>query len=272
MKVETFSWSPDSGWSMPFPTGLDSASTLVLAFGNSAIAADPRPVRELREALPLARLVGCSTAGQILGDALSDDTLVVSVAHFEHTIVETTLASVSGPADSYDAGRRVAGALAGPGLCAVFVLSDGLLVNGSELVRGVASGLGSEVTVTGGLAGDGERFGRTWVLAGDELTGGAVAAVGLSGGSVAVGAGSFGGWDIFGPERRITRSAGNVLYELDGKPALALYKEYLGEREWAAGDGHAVPARGAPDARSDSPHGTHDSRCRRGGAVDDVRR
>jgi hypothetical protein len=45
-----------------------------------------------------------------------------------------------------------------------------------------------------------------------------------------VGHGSKGGWDKFGPERVVTRSDGNILYELDGKPALALYKEYLGEK------------------------------------------
>ena len=41
---------------------------------------------------------------------------------------------------------------------------------------------------------------------------------------------SKGGWDRFGPERTVTRSEGNVLFELDGKPALDLYKTYLGER------------------------------------------
>ena len=45
-----------------------------------------------------------------------------------------------------------------------------------------------------------------------------------------LGHGSRGGWDFFGPERRVTRSEGNVLYELDGTPALDLYKKYLGAR------------------------------------------
>ena len=49
-------------------------------------------------------------------------------------------------------------------------------------------------------------------------------------GAGAVGSGCDGGWSDFGPERRITRSEGNVLFELDGKPALDLYKTYLGER------------------------------------------
>lgn len=47
-----------------------------------------------------------------------------------------------------------------------------------------------------------------------------------------------GGWDPFGPERLVTRSRRNVLYELDGQRALDLYVRYLGEH--AAG----LPATG----------------------------
>ena len=230
MQLKTLSWGSEAGWSAPIPTDLDSEATLVLAFGDPAIGTDPTPIKELRAGLPTARLLGCSTAGQILGDHLTDGTLVVSVARFERTRVDATTAFVTGPDESYEAGQRIATALSAPDLRAVFVLSDGLLVNGSELVRGCANGLAPDVVVTGGLAGDGERFERTWVLADDEPVSGAVAAVGLSGWAVEVGAGSYGGWDIFGPERRITRSEGHVLFELDGRPALELYKEYLGDR------------------------------------------
>jgi hypothetical protein len=84
--------------------------------------------------------------------------------------------------------------------------------------------------VTGGLAGDGSSFKRTWVLVDGRPTEHAVVAVGFYGDAVHVHHGSQGGWDIFGPERRVTRSEGSVLYELDGHPALELYKQYLGER------------------------------------------
>ena len=67
---------------------------------------------------------------------------------------------------------------------------------------------------------------------------GKIAALGFYGARLKVGYGSLGGWDPFGPERLITRSNGNVLYELDGHSALDLYKKYLGEH---AGD---LPASG----------------------------
>jgi hypothetical protein len=93
----------------------------------------------------------------------------------------------------------------------------------------LSSVLDPAVVVTGGLAGDGDRFSRTWVLVDGRPSAGQAVAVGLYGDSVRIGHGSKGGWDVFGPEREVTRSEGNVLYELDGKPALKLYKEYLGD-------------------------------------------
>jgi hypothetical protein len=109
------------------------------------------------------------------------------------------------------------------------VLSDGLNVNGSQLVAGFNEVLNGTAVVTGGLAGDGDRFQRTWVLSGSTPLSNQVVAVGFYGDRIRIGHGSRGGWDIFGPERRVTASEGNVLRELDGQPALDLYKEYLGE-------------------------------------------
>jgi hypothetical protein len=110
-------------------------------------------------------------------------------------------------------------------------LSDGLNVNGSELVAGVTGVIGPKIPLTGGLAGDGAKFEETLVGADGAPKRGQVAAVGFYGPSIRIGHGSAGGWDEFGPRRRITRSTGNVLYELDGRPALDLYERYLGEED-----------------------------------------
>jgi hypothetical protein len=123
----------------------------------------------------------------------------------------------------------LAAALEPEGLVHVFVLSDGLKVNGSDLVAGLVRHLPPSVTVTGGLSGDGDRFQETLVLWEGQPQQGSVVAIGFYGTHLHVGYGSLGGWDPFGPERLITKSHGNVLYELDGKSALGLYKTYLGE-------------------------------------------
>jgi hypothetical protein len=93
----------------------------------------------------------------------------------------------------------------------------------------MAESLPGSVIITGGLAGDGSRFQRTWTLRDRRPASGWVSAVGFYGDRIRIGHGSKSGWDIFGPERAVTRAEGNVLYELDGLPALELYKKYLGE-------------------------------------------
>ena len=229
MEIATLTFSSVGGWStQPLPD-LDSERTLVVVFGAARFGADAQPLRELRTAYPRAHLIGCSTSGEIHGGELSDDTLTVAVARFESTDVASAVASVSSALDSFAAGSALAAELTRDDLKAILLLSDGLQVNGSELLRGLNSTLAETVVVTGGLAGDGERFESTWVLTDDGPTSGRVTAVGLYGDHVRVGHGSHGGWSIFGPARRVTRSEQNVLYELDGKPALQIYKEYLGD-------------------------------------------
>ena len=113
----------------------------------------------------------------------------------------------------------------------MFVLSDGLNVNGSELVDGISKIVGPDIPLTGGLAGDGAEFKETLVGADCAPRAHTVAGLGFYGSAVRVGHGSAGGWDLFGPRRQVTKSIGNVLFELDGEPALDLYERYLGPEE-----------------------------------------
>ena len=202
---------------------------LVLFFGGRALLEDPATFQQMRQRHPAAIIMGCSTAGEICGTRVSDDTIVATAIEFEHTQLQLVTTSVGDAADSRAAGQRLAESLDSPGLVHVFVLSDGLHVNGSELVNGLRDRLPQGVVSTGGLSADGARFGRTLVSANAPAVEKQIAALGFYGDRLRVGFGSLGGWDPFGPERLITRSRGNVLFELDGESALTLYKRYLGK-------------------------------------------
>lgn len=230
MDVWTFDNHPGAGWSVDPLPACDSPRTLVLAFGGARGTFAAALVDELRAAYPSSCLLGCSTAGEIHGRHLLDDTVTVAVARFAGTRLSQATVPIGGAEGSRAAGRTLGRRLAADDLHAVLVLSDGIGVNGSELVRGIEAALPPGVSISGGLAGDGDRFERTWVADGDGVRTGVVSAVGFHGDVVAVGCGSAGGWDIFGPERMITRSTGSVLLELDRRPALGLYEEYLGDR------------------------------------------
>ncbi len=167
--------------------------------------------------------------GEILNNQILDNSIVATLIKFEKTEIRPTKTLVNTSDDSFNAGRQIAKDLNDPQLKGIFILSDGLNVNGSELVRGITSEVGYNVPLTGGLAGDGELFQKTLVGINENPIPGCIAAVGFYGDHIKIGHGSMGGWDVFGPERIVTKSSGNVLYELDGQPALQLYKKYLGE-------------------------------------------
>jgi hypothetical protein len=227
MKLDTFRYM-NGAWSKPFPD-LDNERTLVLAFAAPSFGARPDLMIELAAAYPRAAMIGCSTAGEIDQTQIRDESITVAVVEFERTRVRQAEARVPPGASAYAAGARIAAELLSPELRAVLVLSPGTNVNGHELVNGLNARLPEHVLVTGGLAGDGDRFGQTWVVASGRILPEAVVADGLYGEHVRVSYGTRGGWDTVGAERLVTRSEGNVLYALDDRPALALYKESLGE-------------------------------------------
>jgi len=230
MLLETMSWQDGAGWAAPWPTTLDSPSTLVVAFGGRATAQVRAALAEVSQRLPRSVKVGCSTAGEIAAARVRDESLTVAIARFESARLRRAARPIAAGTDAFDLGCELGRELHAADLRAVFVLCDGLHTNGSRLAAGINAAVPSHVTVTGGLAGDGDRFGATWVLAEEGPAAAHAVAVGLYGEELVVGHGCHAGWSAFGPERTITRAAGNVLYELDGKPALALYRTYLGER------------------------------------------
>ena len=229
MQIEQTRWSQDKGWIPESPGKLGTNVQLVLLFGSPACLRQTAWQDDIVRAYPNAHRIGCSTAGEIYGTEVTDETLVATAVTFEHTRLHGVSLNLDDATDSYQAGERLANSLPHESLVHVLVFSDGQNVNGSELVSGLTQNLPAGVTLTGGLAGDGDRFQETLVISDGPPEPNIIAVIGLYGERIKIGFGSLGGWDAFGPERLVTRSAKNILYELDNQPALALYKKYLGE-------------------------------------------
>jgi hypothetical protein len=228
MKLATFGYV-DGAWSRRFPD-LDSERTLVLVFAASLYGAQPRVLIELAAAYPRAVMIGCSTAGEIDQTQIRDESIAVAVVQFERTRLRRVEAPVDATPEAFAVGQQIAAELASPELRAVLVLSPGTRVNAQALVDGLNAALPPHVLVTGGLAGDGDRFGPTWVVSGGRIATDKAVAVGLYGDRVRVSHGTRGGWETFGVEGAVTRSCANVVYEIDERPALAVYKEQVGDR------------------------------------------
>ena len=234
MKLETFEYV-DGDWSVDLEdlAAMDSPNTLGLVFADNQLDNIEAALAYLQAGFPQTTFVGGSTSGEILGAEVKDESIAVCLIQFHKSQFKVVTAQVGDYADATAIGEYLGAQLksfAAPKLPmkGLFVLSDGLNVNGTHLVNGLKAG-SQQTLITGGLMGDGPRFGQTFVLANGAWASKQVTAVGFYGSHLSMSNGSKGGWDVFGPERLVTSSTDNVVYEFDGSPALDLYKTYLGE-------------------------------------------
>lgn len=239
MKISQLKFDAENGWVEISNDANPKTSQLVVIFGSTDLMKEVKNYDEIKNKYPNAIFAGCSTAGEIIDTMVNDDTLVATAIEFESSNLVSKCVSISSSDESYFKAKELVDALPKDGLKHVFVLSDGLRVNGSELVKGFRENLPDHIKVTGGLAGDGANFKETFVI-GSENTSkeNIITAIGFYGENLEISYGSLGGWDSFGIERLVTKSKNNVLFELDRQPALQLYKSFLGEH--AAG----LPASG----------------------------
>jgi hypothetical protein len=229
MKTTQLKFTPDEGWKHENSTE-EFTPNLIFAFGSTQLIKEGDAIKTLHEKYPEAIFIGGTSSGEILSTNVLDDTIIATLVSFEKTKLVYVCEEVKESSESFDAGKKLVEKLPKENLKHVFVMSEGLNINGSELVRGLRAVLPSNVSATGGLAGDGANFNETYILSDKgKPKNKAVSAIGFYSNDLQVSYGSLGGWDSFGVERLVTKSKSNVLYELDGKPALELYKSFLGE-------------------------------------------
>lgn len=228
MHSEQIRWSEKDGW-IGYDALQGQMRNLVLVFFDNAKCLETQWYETLSSMYPNAVIIGASSSGNVSNTTISDQDAIATAITFERSTVRLVSKKIADCSDSETLGATLGKELLGESLRHVMILSDGLSINGSELARGFSQVLHEGITITGGLAGDGTRFGTTYVMAQAPAQTGIVAAIGLYGETLQAKSGCFAGWEEFGPERVITRSKGNILYTIDDKPALALYKSYLGE-------------------------------------------
>jgi hypothetical protein len=206
----------------------EKKAQLVLCFGAKSIFQNENVFQLLKDKFPSATIATCSTSGEIYHTAVLDDTLSITAVEFDSTVIKSHEVAIGDFSDSYEAGKAIIKKFDTKDLCYVLVLSDGSKVNGSELVRGMNDIAQQKFLVTGGLAGDGSNFQSTLVGINDNPREGLIAGIGFYGKNLQVNHGSKGGWEMFGLEKLVTKSSSNVLFEMDNKNALEMYKQYLG--------------------------------------------
>ncbi len=226
MKTQILHWD-DQTASFGRNETTGAASFVVYAGPNEIIESEVFQTA-LNSACPNARLLGCTAEQVILADALDEGRAHAVVVELEHSTVRLARSDVS-VETSYATGQTLGRELAADDLVAVYILCDSLNVEGADLVEGLRSQMPPGTPISGGLAADGSNFTRTLAAGDCPPQERLVAALGFYGDALEVGQGCAHGWDDFGPPRQITRAKGNQLFELDGRPALEIYKSYLAE-------------------------------------------
>lgn len=204
---------------------------LVLVFGNRYLLEKKEIIAEIRKEFPYEHLVFGSSSGEIMGANVNDNSVTITAIDFDKSsfIVQTENV-LEHNKNANELGEVLYDKMPKAGLKHLFVLSEGSFVNGSSLIKGLETKIEETISITGGMCGDDARFEKTIASYKENPKEGEVILIGFYGETLEISFASFGGWIPFGPERIITKSAGNILYEIDGQPALNLYKNYLGEK------------------------------------------
>lgn len=228
MKTEQRTYSEVNGWVTKNDNSLGNLAQLVYLFGNKDLLKKQQHIDFIKGVYPSAQIVGCSTSGEICQEEVLNSNIVCTAIWFENTSVEIAEERIEKMEDSFLVGEKLADKLDKEHLVYLMILSEGLNINGSELTKGLNYRLNDRIPITGGLAGDQDNFVETVIVHNKAGEKNLVLGIGFYGEHLQVGYGSMGGWDSFGVDREVTKSNGNILYELDGQPALELYKRYLG--------------------------------------------
>lgn len=230
MKVVQAYYTKPGGWKY-LSDKVALTNPLVLVFGNRLLLQDAEAFAGIKAEFPYGHIVYGSTAGEIAGTHVTEESFSVLAMEFaksSFTIVTDSIYNHSNDASAL--GAALYARLPQEGLTHIFSLAGGNYINGSALIEGLEKHIAPNVALTGGLCGDDGRFECSVASYNEAPKEGEAVLIGLYGQSLEVTYASFGGWQPFGPLRVVTKSEGNVLYEIDGQPALELYKKYLGEK------------------------------------------
>jgi hypothetical protein len=234
MKTVQLKRSKNSNWEY-VSEKKELRAPLVLVFGNRFLLEDNAIFKEIRAIFNDGHIVFGSSCGDITSNSVDENSVTITAIEFEKSsfLIKTNNVldvELGKEIDSLRIGKELIAQFPQQNLKNIFIVSEGSFINGSQLTKGMNAGTNNNVLITGALCGDGARFEKTLASYNEKPKAGEIVAIGLYGASLEVTFSIKGGWTPFGPERIVTKSKGNILYELDNVPALDLYKKYLGDK------------------------------------------
>ncbi|PID64021.1 MAG: hypothetical protein CR974_00445 [Gammaproteobacteria bacterium] len=255
MKVSNHLFDKQSGWQPAIPSGVYPKVSLLLCFGSADLMYSEGTISDLKHTFPNAELVGCTSGVEVFNNELRQDTLTLTAIQFDSTTVGIAKHEYKTFEDGYEVGKKLMQRLQEKsGLKHVFILSDSINVCGTKLIEGCNAALPANVAVTGGMASSVKpnfsdiyfalkisamrlglestanlNFGNTRVWHNEDGARRQAVAIGFYGDKLRVGYASANGYKASGAKYHITKADDRFIYELDGRPALEVYKQFLGD-------------------------------------------
>lgn len=183
-------------------------------------------VQRILSKIPDATIIGTSTSGEICQGKMVEEGILICASSFENTFLRTYQATVKDP---YEAGIELANTLISPQTKCIIAFADGLMVNGEKVLQGFNSVNHNHIPIAGGMSGDGGRFVETYAFCGDNIQNNCVVGVALESDTLIVSQAYNLSWKAIGREMKVTDAEGNCVKEIDGRPVLDIYAEFLGE-------------------------------------------
>ncbi|MHB8099838.1 MAG: FIST N-terminal domain-containing protein [Sulfuricurvum sp.] len=175
--------------------------------------------------LPHATVIGTTTSGEIINGQIQDHSILISISLFDNTTLKS-MHLVGG--NSQTMGHDIAKEILEPDTKCIIVFADGLHCNGEAILKGINSISPKEVVVAGGMSGDNGHYEKSYCIHGDTVFEKGIVAVALSNPALEVFHTYNLSWTPIGRMMEVTKSDGDILYELDNQPVKEVYSKYLG--------------------------------------------
>ncbi len=207
----------------------DNDKLLIQIFSSYIEEAEIKTLQALfSQRFPRAALIGATHDGTIHeGRVTIGKKTVISFSQFKKTTLKTAIVKAYSGA-SFDMGSKIGKQLAGEGLKVIITFSDGIHTNGEEYIKGLSS-VNSDITISGGMAGDHGQLKQTFIFTQSEIYDKGAVAVGLFNKKLQVRNDYSFNWIPIGKHMTVTKAVDNHLFELDGISAVDIYEKYMGK-------------------------------------------
>lgn len=169
-------------------------------------------------------IIGSSTSGEILEGSVVDDKIILSFSIFD----QTDLFSFYSSDLDFESGQKWAQKGLELGASCVILFADTLLGQPQYFLDGFSKAA-PEMIVAGGNAGDNNRFEQSFLINDTQVYNSGIVGCFLVNADLTVHQDHFLSWTPLGPEMMVTSCDKDVIYELDDKPVIEVYKYFLGD-------------------------------------------